>query len=302
MRINSRILVLFYIFLSLIFLSCNEKKQNILKETKEVDEEETIYISKGNKNDNSENDYYEKFKIENEKIIEHLKNISKSDANKLYVDYCKINAEIINKITENEQLVLEKFYYNDANSKNIISKLKTKLSNIQLRFEEIGEGYVDITTMPSFYYDIFKNYVTDDYNEYLYLISVENKDRYSDDAALIISFKELGERIISWENFINKYPKSELVKEVKLSLKNYQLDYIFGMDNTPTFKRDFKNLTETNKKILYINDENNEEFNRYLKLYPNSPTSKLIKLFVENYKEKQEEEIFELIRNEIDIN
>lgn len=302
MRINSRLLALLYFFLILTFCSCDEKKKNISIETKQLGKKETIKTSNVNENDNNKNDYYENFKVEKENTIENLKNISKSDANNLYVNYCKINAKIINKINENEQIALEKFYYDDANSKNIIRKLNTKLLNIQLRFEEIGEGYVEITTIPDFYYNIFKNYVTEDYNEYLYLISEENKSLYSADAALAITFKELGDRIISWENFIKKYPKSELVKEVKLSLKNYQYDYIFGLDNTLTFERDFKNQTETNKKILYINDENNEEFKRYLKLYPNSPTSKLINLFIENYKDKQEEEVFKLIRNEINKN
>lgn len=302
MRINSRLLALLYFFLTLTFCSCDEKKKNISIETKQLGKKETIKTSNVNENDNNKNDYYENFKVEKENTIENLKNISKSDANNLYVNYCKINAKIINKINENEQIALEKFYYDDANSKNIIRKLNTKLLNIQLRFEEIGEGYVEITTIPDFYYNIFKNYVTEDYNEYLYLISEENKSLYSADAGLAITFKELGDRIISWENFIKKYPKSELVKEVKLFLKNYQYDYIFGLDNTLTFERDFKNQTETNKKILYINDENNEEFKRYLKLYPNSPTSKLINLFIENYKDKQEEEVFKLIRNEINKN
>lgn len=302
MRINSRFLALLYFFLTLTFCSCDEKKKNISIETKQLGKKETIKTPNLNENDNNKNDYYENFKVEKENIIENLRNISKSDANNLYINYCKINAKIINKINENEQIALEKFYYDDSNSKNIIRKLNNKLLNIQLRFEEIGEGYVEITTIPDFYYNIFKNYVTEDYNEYLYLISEENKSLYSADAALAITFKELGDRIISWENFIKKYPKSELVKEVKLFLKNYQYDYIFGLDNTLTFERDFKNQTETNKKILYINDENNEEFKRYLKLYPNSPTSKLINLFIENYKDKQEEEVFKLIRNEINKN
>ena len=54
-----------------------------------------------------------------------------------------------------------------------------------------------------------------------------------------------------------------------------------------------------NKKISNIYDENQKEFNRFLKKYPNSPTSKLIKLFIENHKKMQEEALFELIRNEI---
>ena len=90
-----------------------------------------------------------------------------------------------------------------------------------------------------------------------------------------------------------------MLDEVKSSLIYYRQDYIFGLDNTPTFERDFESQTEDNKKISYIYDENQKEFNRFIKKYPNSPTSKLIKLFIENHKKMQEEALFELIRNEI---
>lgn len=288
-----------YLFLLIAILSCDKKEDNTFdKKSKEVPENPIGIVNEDNKA-KIKNDCYKKFLTEREKVIENLKSASKIEANKIFIEYSKINKVILSEINEYEQKTLDRFYDEDENSKNDKIKLSSKLKNHQLRYEEMGEGYVNITTIPSFYNDMFKNYVTDDYKEYIRLISEENKVTYSADAGLVITFKELGDRIISWENFISKYPESKLVEEVKSFLKNYRLDYILGMDNTPTFERDFENQTETNKKILYINKENLEEFNRFLKEYPKSPTSMIIKLFIGNYKDKQEDELFDLIRNEV---
>jgi hypothetical protein len=64
-------------------------------------------------------------------VIEKLKSISNSEANKLFLQYSKTNEEIISKINEKEQILLSKFYYEDAKSKSIIKELanKTKLMN-----------------------------------------------------------------------------------------------------------------------------------------------------------------------------
>ena len=290
---------IYSLFILITFLSCNDKKNNNIKEHQTYIQTDTLSTIIDNNLNNNEDDIYKKFHTEKENVIEKLKSISNSEANKLFLQYSKTNEEIISKINEKEQILLSKFYYEDAKSKSIIKELANKLSNYQLRFEEIGEGYVEIVTIPSFYYDIFKSYVTYDYKDYIFLISEENKNLYSADAGLVITFTELGERINNWESFLNKYPKFELLDEVKSSLINYRQDYIFGLDNTPTFERDFESQTENNKKISYIYDENQKEFNRFIKKYPNSPTSKLIKLFIENHKKMQEEALFELIRNEI---
>ena len=288
-----------YLFLLIAILSCDKKEDNTFdKKSKEVPENPIGIVNEDSKA-KIKNDCYKKFLTEREKVIENLKSASKIEANKIFIEYSKINEVILSEINEYEQKTLDRFYDEDENSKNDKIKLSSKLKNHQLRYEEIGEGYVNITTIPSFYNDMFKNYVTDDYKEYIRLISEENKVTYSADAGLVITFKELGDRIISWENFISKYPESKLVEEVKSFLKNYRLDYILGMDNTPTFESDFESQTETNKKISYINKENLEEFNRFLKEYPKSPTSMIIKLFIGNYKDKQEDELFDLIRNEV---
>lgn len=230
-------------------------------------------------------DLLELFSKKREEVVLKLKSISAEEANALYEKYYEDNGYLVNQIAEKEDNLLQNFYSEKETDKKEVKLLGEKLSKHQLQYDEIGEGYVEITPKPDFYYAIFKNYVTSDYKDYLFLQSEENKSPYSADAGLIISFKDLGDRVVSWENFMNKYPNSKLMKSVKEEYKMYQMDYLIGEDNTPTYER-----TADEK---YIYPENIEEFNRFLKKYPKSPTVPLIHLFMENFKKENIAEILQ---------
>lgn len=241
-------------------------------------------------NETSDSGLLEQFSKRKNEVVLQLKSIQdKEAANALYEKYFEESSSLLQEIAGKESEVLDKFYHEDVASKKAVKLLGEKLSQHQLEFSEIGEGYVEIDPIPDFYYKIFKNYVTDDYKDYLYLKSEENKSLYSADAGLVISFKDLGDRVISWENFMTKYPNSKLISSVEEEYKNYQMDYLVGQDNTPTAER------SSDEKYIY--PENIQEFNRFLKKYPNSPTVPLVNLFLENFKS---ESIFDILRAEQD--
>lgn len=273
-----------------IFLfSCkkiDDKAVSSIKKTKN----DTIKLpsATAGKNSNAES-LLELFSKNKNEVVLKLKTLSNKEANTLYEKYFEENSALLQQIAGKEVGVLDKFYNEDEANKKAVKLLGEKLSKYQLQFWEIGEGYVEIEPLHDFYYSIFKDYVTSDYKDYLYLKSEENKTLYSADAGLVISFKDLGDRVISWENFMTKYPDSKLISSVKEEYKNYQMDYLVGQDNTPTAER------ATDEKYIY--PENIQEFNRFMKKYPKSPTVPLINLFMENFKS---ESIFDLLRAEQD--
>jgi hypothetical protein len=55
----------------------------------------------------------------------------------------------------------------------------------------------------------------------------DNKENYAVNGGLLITWEELGDRLIEWENFINKFPKSPLIKKAKENYHNYLLDYLW---------------------------------------------------------------------------
>lgn len=276
------------IIASLFIISC-ENSDNETTEIENTTHPETTDSSAYKVTEDSvPKDLYELFTYKKNEVILKLKSISKTESNKLYETYFEENQLLLSQIIGIESNALDKFYSDLEKDKKEIKTLGDKLKNNQLDFEELGEGYVEIKTKNDFYYEIFNDYVTPDYKQFLFLKSEENKTTYSADAGLMISFTDLGNRIITWENFISKYPESKLLDKVKEELKFYQRDYLRGLDNTPT-------VEIANQDSIYIYPENIEEFNRFIKKHPKSPTTKLIKLFMAEFKN---EEIDRLITEE----
>lgn len=274
---------------SVILLSSCKQTDNKNIQEKKTTKKDSAKVEKSSQTAQSGSDLLEQFSKNKNEVVLQLKTLSNKEANALYEKYFEENNTLLQQIAEKESGILDKFYNEDEADKKAVKLLGEKLSKHQLEYFEIGEGYVEINPLPDFYYKIFKDYVTSDYKDYLYLKSEENKTLYSADAGLAISFKDLGDRIISWENFMTKYPDSKLIASVKEEHKNYQMDYLVGQDNTPTAER--------GADEQYIYPENIQEFNRFLKKYPKSPTAPLINLFMENFKS---ENIFDLLRAEQD--
>ncbi|TCO25274.1 hypothetical protein EV200_104311 [Pedobacter psychrotolerans] len=219
-------------------------------------------------------------------VEEKLSTASKTEADEIYDAYLKANKILVGKIIVSEIRLLDKFYEEDDQIQLRVKKLGALLKKYDLDYDEIGEGIVEIKTKNDFYNNIFRNYVSDDYKEYIAVRSEENKVSYVADAALLISFERIGERIIVWEKLLSKYPRSKLRNKIRDQYQSYQSDYLFGLDNTST-------IEFQGSEKAFINTENIDEFNRFMAKYPSSPTNRLIKIFLKNFKDEK-------IRNLID--
>ena len=272
------IILLVFSFLSLT--NCNKDKKE------EKKNERISFSDKSYK-------LFEKFANNKKEVMEKLKTLNKEEANKLYEQYVTDNNIILGEIDEVTTEFLDGIY-NSSEGKEFTEEdwndTNKVLNKYDLELWDIGEGMVTIRELPHLYYDVFKEYVTDDYKEYLKIWAKDDEELYQADAGLMISFEELGERIITWENFLNKFPNSTLKQRVIDLLNSYREDYILGMDNTPTIDGGYDNIPIT------IDEDVKKEYDRFIKKYPNSPTVELIKYFIENYKN---ENIYELIKNKI---
>lgn len=212
-------------------------------------------------------------------VQQQLESVSPEEANALYEAYTKENAKALLTIEEAERHFLDNyygyFYTNESREKPVHDSINQKINLLKkagLEVWDIGEGMVEIRAIPEFYRDLFGNYVTEEYREFISMNAEEDKVLWAADAGIGISWEELGERVINWENFVRKYPDSKLADRAKANYRLYQYSYLFGMDNTPTY--DYQANT------LY--PENAEEFNRFIKEYPESPTAKIAQQMLNN--------------------
>ena len=273
-------IIILLIFSFLLLTNCNKGKNEEVKNEKIKFSEESYSL-------------FEKFATDKKETMEKLKSLNKEEANNLYEEYQAQNSNTLYDIDEASASFLDSIY-GDTNGENFTDKdwadANKILNKYDLELWDIGEGMVTIRELPHLYYDVFKDYVTDDYKEYLKIWAKDTEELYQADAGLSISFEELGDRIARWENFLNKYPNSTLKLKVTALLNSYREDYLLGMENTPTRDGGYDGLPFT------ICEENMKEFNRFMEKYPNSPTVELIKYFLENY---QNDNIQELIQNKI---
>lgn len=229
---------------------------------------------KGNLFSEQTNNLLEEFNKNKKEVINKLKTLNKEEANKFYEDYLESNNEILEKMNENDYIMLDNaFYIGEGDiDKEKLSKQNKYLDNYGLEVVEIEEGFM-LTEKKDFYYNIFKNYVSDDYRDFIKLCS-EDIDYIDYFSSLEEHPEIIADKVINWEKFLEKYPDSKLRKKANDICYSYRDDYILALTSSQT--------TEVlkNGKI----NEDVKELNRFKNKYPNSPTTEIIKYYLENYK------------------
>ena len=214
-------------------------------------------------------DSLENFSKNKNEMLEKLKTLNKEEADKLYEQYLESNNTILENLNiEYDKLLSGGIYNNEDTSENFTDeewKIANKfLNKYDLELWYLARGTCIIKEVPDFYYKTFKDYVTDDYKEYLKITSKENEEHYVADSGLCITLEELGDRIVTWENFLEKYPNSKLNDKVNNICNSYRRDYILGVPGG-----------------IYDYKESAEEYNRFIKKYPDSPTTELLGYYLE---------------------
>lgn len=259
------------------FISCKENKNEVMEKTSvlvpKIVEQKIVTPKFENKTAEL------LYKLEKNKFDAISKiSISGENTNVVYENFRKINDELLALLNETEEKLLNEDYvsfYSEVSNEIIVpAKYQSKINDIKkagLSITSIGEGFHELQQKPDFYYEIFKNVVTDDYRAYLKNEAFDNLKLYSADGGLVIPLEELSQRIINWENFLTKHSKSKLFVKSREQFKEYLMDYLFGMENTPSFEYD------TNLVI----SQNKNEFERFVKNNKNSFSSKVVTLFLD---------------------
>lgn len=226
--------------------------------------------------------------VENKKsVIERLKTSNKEEADKIYNEYLETNRLILENINTEHLDFLNNIYNKDSEYYFTEKDWKTAnkfLNNYDLEIFDLAETEVSIIEVPNYYYNIFKDYVTDDYREYLEITSKENEELYYTDGSILVSYNKIADGLLTWENFLKKYPNSDLAEKANEECNTYRRIYILGSYNSPTREGGWEN-----SELFYIPENNLKEFNRFIEKYPDSPTVELIKYYLENYKNKDVE-------------
>lgn len=144
-------------------------------------------------------------------------------------------------MADNFNIRMNKYKYEDLVSLNNIkdsdNDIKTLLQSAY------SDGFKLSTSEGMHYLEVdynslktaFGSYASEEISLYLDIMSEESNKHFAEDAALMISYDQLAERVARNETFIGKFPGSEFAGKVKELHKNYLSAYLLGLNNTPAF-------------------------------------------------------------------
>lgn len=273
----------FCLAILLLFLySCKKDNETIQAAPVGVEETAPLTVTK---TANTTQSLIAEFIAKKKEVKGKLASLSGEQANELYDSYKKENDSIIRLLEHTEQNILEHYYeyFSDeqGNTKaapDSIAKKEALLKSAGIEFWEIGEGMVEIRTVPDFYLSLFRGQVTKDYEDFITLLAKDDENLYSADAGIAISFNTVGKRVLNWEKLISKHPYSKLTPQAIDFYRMYQHGFLLGEDNTPTIE-----ITDNN-----IYPENLKEFAAFTAANPSSPTVALIKVVTQTQGTKDE--------------
>ena len=215
------------------------------------------YISKLNNTDINSislavNKYKELFKAENNPENEKAFLLF----HKFYYEVIKNNENLLN---DNE--IQSSFFSNDKSNKKL-NALKNSLAKNGLKIS-MTEGFAYLDEQPDYIEKNFTPYLNTSYKVYYKQKTIENKEGFTEDAGLVISYDKLRTRIEFWGNFNDKYKDGVLHENGEYLLNLYLSVYLTGIDNSPVFdnnklvsevKKSYKNLIKNSRnkdKLFY---------------------------------------------------
>ena len=102
-------------------------------------------------------------------VMERLKTANdKEEGNKIYTEYVATNKLMLEKINDEHSILLKNIFMKDTKYNFTPEEWKIVnnfLKDYDLELIDMGQGNAMIVQVPNFYYNIFKDYVTDDYKD-----------------------------------------------------------------------------------------------------------------------------------------
>ena len=223
-------------------------------------------------------------------VMERLKTANdKEEGNKIYTEYVATNKLMLEKINDEHSILLKNIFMKDTKYNFTPEEWKIAnnfLKDYDLELIDMGQGNAMIVQVPNFYYDIFKDYVTDDYRDYLELVTKEYNEPYFGIEEILVPHEKIANRILAWEEFQKKYPNSDFIATADIEANVYRRAYILGAYNLHTREGGLEK-----PELYYIPDNILKEFNRFIEANPDSPTVEYINFYLENHKNPNIDEI-----------
>ncbi|WP_026558973.1 hypothetical protein [Bacillus sp. J37] len=215
------------------------------------------------------------------KYIEKLEYLKERYTNKWQKVYEENQAEVTNISEYVEKLNSPDF---SSSSKEYVD-LVEEMKRIGYIFIDDGEGTIYFKIDYTKILEAFNGHMSKEIQGYL---DIKQGAKIASDGALIITRKELEERIILLEGIILKNPNFVDLYELKSLYQLWVQYYLTGLNNTPIVNEQG-----------YIEEETLNEFDRFISANPNSETSKIVQVFLHKLRD-QDNQLTDDLKKEVE--
>lgn len=154
----------------------------------------------------------------------------------------KLQETLLPGLESEMQPLTEKLYSHSIEDlRNPETLPEGEIRTLMERYRDMGysvymaEGMYYLDPSPRFLLGNFKADISDELYDYLTYRS-EEVDRHTySDAAVIITWDELADRMVSWEKFMDTYPDSAFFEEARSMYDMYRFSFFIGTSNTPAY-------------------------------------------------------------------
>jgi hypothetical protein len=216
------------------------------------------------------------------KILKFLKeNISDADqalADEIIYFNFNVSESTLEKFTDNyADSEIQNAIYSEFNGSTDLEELKTSQNRkLAIIAQETIDRNYKLFSVEGFVaplvdykaYSIYRQYLSKEMNDYMDILQAESDMPSAVDAGLTISLEDFVGRIMAAYEFVDNYPSSKMLEQIKNMRSGKIWIYFAGIDNTPVFDFDniilpgrLKNFQETETKL------ENTDFGELLKEY-----------------------------------
>lgn len=214
----SKNLVYISLIFSSVFISCQKEKGSLNIDSEKDTITEVIYSNDPDyvlSNKNAQ-ELVEHLESEQNTLKQKLKKANKKEAEALYLDYYKRLGTIVDSINTAEVNTLKSYHEFKENKPDSILRKENTYNKVNLYFRKIDSNHYDFRIKPGYYYKLFQNKVSREYQEYMKLRYDEHKLVYDSQINnKKVSLEEQRDLIIKWEKFITTYKDFKFIDYAK---------------------------------------------------------------------------------------
>ena len=174
-----------------------------------------------------------------EKLVDtYLNTFSESDKDSVYELFNRVFYKAVNEFNTTLESKYSTFLAGNDIEPEIYDTINTEKLEFNKSLDICGltllnsEGSYYVDARYDYEYDLFHDRVSPALTEFLKIRKKELKEGFSEDAGMLISFNQLYDRVVIWEDFMTKYPDFFQIKDARFYYSTYLSTLLSGMDNS----------------------------------------------------------------------